>query len=202
MSTLPLVAGSAVLDLVNTVSWRGDAARRQDHLQDTQSCLTWALRAGVLEPAEAADLQGLLRRRPEAGHRLTSGLRELRTVVADTVLASVGEAPTQAREAIVEAFAHARLVDVTPSGPDPDRRVLAWRVTVVDEHVVRRRLALELEQLLTSPRGRLSVCADDDCQWVFLDVSRGRNRQWCSPGDCGNRNRVRRHQRRRQTGDA
>lgn len=72
-------------------------------------------------------------------------------------------------------------------------------LTQIDEHTLHRRLTLDLLQLLTSPAGRVGVCADTQCQWVFLDTSQGRNRQWCNSRDCGNRHRVRRHQERRTT---
>ncbi len=36
---------------------------------------------------------------------------------------------------------------------------------------------------------RLSVCADDDCDGVVLDLSRNRSRRFCSTA-CGNRNAV------------
>ena len=36
---------------------------------------------------------------------------------------------------------------------------------------------------------RLSVCADDDCESVVLDLSRNRSKRFCST-TCGNRNAV------------
>ena len=36
---------------------------------------------------------------------------------------------------------------------------------------------------------RLSVCSDDTCQGVVLDLSRNRSRRFCSTA-CGNRNAV------------
>ena len=36
---------------------------------------------------------------------------------------------------------------------------------------------------------RFSVCADDDCEGVVLDLSRNRSRKFCSVA-CGNRNAV------------
>ena len=36
---------------------------------------------------------------------------------------------------------------------------------------------------------RLSICADDDCLGIVLDLSRNRSRRFCSTA-CGNRNAV------------
>jgi len=46
-------------------------------------------------------------------------------------------------------------------------------------------------------RDRIRQCADDACGWLFVDRSRNNSRRWCDSTDCGNRNRVRRHYRRR-----
>ena len=51
--------------------------------------------------------------------------------------------------------------------------------------------------LLTSDDlGRIRECDADDCNWLFLDRSRGGNRRWCSMKSCGNRAKARRHYRR------
>lgn len=43
-------------------------------------------------------------------------------------------------------------------------------------------------------------CAADDCGLVYLDVSRSRNRRWCSMQRCGNRAKVRAHRARHAAG--
>jgi predicted RNA-binding Zn ribbon-like protein len=42
----------------------------------------------------------------------------------------------------------------------------------------------------TSP-GRLKVCANPDCHWVFLDSSHNLSRCWCRQWACGNLMKVR-----------
>jgi len=59
-------------------------------------------------------------------------------------------------------------------------------------------VAREAIELLTDPgtRAGLRRCAGDNCPLVYLDMSRGRRRRWCSSEVCGNRERVARHRRR------
>jgi predicted RNA-binding Zn ribbon-like protein len=45
-------------------------------------------------------------------------------------------------------------------------------------------------------RERIRTCGADDCGLVYLDVSRSRNRRWCSMQRCGNRAKVRAHRAR------
>lgn len=47
------------------------------------------------------------------------------------------------------------------------------------------------ESLVRADRGRLRICDNPDCQWVFYDESRSRTRRWCAD-ECGNLLKVRR----------
>jgi predicted RNA-binding Zn ribbon-like protein len=46
--------------------------------------------------------------------------------------------------------------------------------------------------LVEQPLGRLKICANIDCRWVFVDRTKGNVRRWCDDATCGNRDRVRR----------
>jgi len=48
---------------------------------------------------------------------------------------------------------------------------------------------------------RIKVCAEPDCRWAFLDLSRNGSRRWCDMSECGNRAKNRAW-RGRQTGRA
>jgi predicted RNA-binding Zn ribbon-like protein len=63
-------------------------------------------------------------------------------------------------------------------------------------------IAWSTADLLTSPEAhRLSLCAADDCGWLFIDSSRNHSRRWCDMADCGNRAKVRRFRSRRREAD-
>jgi predicted RNA-binding Zn ribbon-like protein len=47
---------------------------------------------------------------------------------------------------------------------------------------------------------RLKICADDTCQWAFLDSSKNRSKHWCSMQECGNRSKTRAYRARRGSG--
>lgn len=196
LASIPLIAGQPVLDLVNTVSWRGAPERSEDHLQEPEHGLIWAHRSGVLSDLETDRLRAHLAAHPRAGEIMAGELRRLRDVVAPAVLDPTPQALADAQEVILEAIRHSHLHPSDGSDGAVAGPAYRWQVTDLDEHTVARRLALNLEVLLRSPSGRIGVCADPACQWVFLDTSRGHRRQWCSSTDCGNRHRVQRHQQR------
>ncbi len=47
---------------------------------------------------------------------------------------------------------------------------------------------------------RLKICAEDTCQWAFLDSSKNRSKHWCSMQECGNRAKTRAYRARRAAG--
>ena len=48
--------------------------------------------------------------------------------------------------------------------------------------------------LLGSARlAKVKRCANDACQWLFIDDSKNGSRRWCSMSSCGNRAKAYRH---------
>lgn len=176
VATIRLVGGRPCLDLVNTVSWRGDVARLEDHLSDGSDCLVWCQRAGVISETEAHDLEGIDIRAP------LLALRE--TLTAHLVEVDIPRL-RPLRAAISDALQHSTLI--------PFEGRVAWQVRVLNGRTAARRIALDLLDQLTDPPGPVRLCGDPACGWAYVDTSRGHRRRWCSSEDCGNRDRVRRH---------
>jgi predicted RNA-binding Zn ribbon-like protein len=60
-------------------------------------------------------------------------------------------------------------------------------------------LARDAVDLFAGPfAGRIRVCSAPDCALLYVDQSRGGNRQWCSMQRCGTRAKVRAHRERRK----
>jgi predicted RNA-binding Zn ribbon-like protein len=53
-----------------------------------------------------------------------------------------------------------------------------------------------LRLLNSDTAARLKICGH--CGWLFVDRSKNRSRAWCDMAVCGNREKARRHYRRRQ----
>ncbi|GAA1534293.1 CGNR zinc finger domain-containing protein [Kribbella lupini] len=159
-----LVGGHVLLDLVNTVSWRLDPARRVDRIADPAARDVWLRAVGL----------------PTGG----DGLEEVRETAYGVLQPlAVGTEPENVeglRELMVTAVARARIVQLSPLRWQADDAagelaLAAWRL-------------LEGEDL-----SRLRQCQDDGCGWLFLDRSKNGSRRWCSSADCGNRARAKRH---------
>ena len=197
-----LKGGVPCLDFVNTVSWRLTDSP-SDYLRTYEDLLAWGRQAGLLTLKEA---EGLARRAamdPDGAQETLSRAITLREAIHRAISAAISGEPQD--ESGLSAFnrelsmALSRLC-VMPAG---DAYAWGWNWSGNDAGPLDRPLwvvARSAAELLTSPRlGRVKVCADGGCGWVFLDESRNGSRRWCDSRDCGNRERVRRHLARKRT---
>jgi predicted RNA-binding Zn ribbon-like protein len=205
-----LVGGHVALDLVNTVSWRLDPARTVDRVPDFAALLAWCRRAGVVDAGAADAIGRAAAGDPPAAERSARAARRLRERVYEVLAelaaggasagwsAAGGEPPALAaggeplgaalralRPALADAVRHAELTASVPT---------RWWIDPATPADVPRVLALATLELLGSAAARaVSRCEGAGCGWLFLDHSRNHSRRWCSAGDCGNRERARRH---------
>lgn len=108
--------------------------------------------------------------------------RDQMAAAVNAALASVTLTPRLTRHDAMDWHLHA--VD--------DDRPLAERVLV--------ETAMALVDVIRADEGsRISVCADDNCQALALDLSRNRSKRYCST-TCANRNAVAAYRARRAEG--
>jgi len=194
---LKRIGGVLCLDFVNTVDWRlrEDAA---DWLLSYADLLAWAEGAGALEPARAGRLARLAAADPAGAERVLQAALRLRETLfrltRDLIAGAAPAAPDLAE--INRAIAEAAPRDALAA---EDGR-LAWRWPDRDAlETVLTPILWSAGDLLAGPDlARTRLCAAEGCGWLFLDASRKGNRLWCSMEGCGNREKARRHYRRRR----
>lgn len=59
-------------------------------------------------------------------------------------------------------------------------------------------LAAVYEVVRSGLWGRLRMCANPSCGWVFFDRSRNHSKVWCEMAECGNRAKARRYRAKRK----
>jgi len=228
IADLPLVGGHPALDLVNTVEPRLPAAGRHEHLAAPRDALTWALRARLVDQAEAAAITGAWTDSPAAADRALIALRQVREALS-TVLSALLTAPGPGAGADIGPGRKAAM-----SGQDRDAPSLAdtsleleylsvtWAAALTRSRLsvnasadpaVRlvvgsspallipdRAVHAAVELLCDVDVAHLGMCPvpEGGCGWVFIDRSRNRSRRWCSMGDCGSHAKARRLTQRRR----
>jgi predicted RNA-binding Zn ribbon-like protein len=179
-------AGSLALDLVNTVDWRDDPARRRDLLPTAARLAAWAQHVGFPAAGSACRLPGRLNR--------AIALRE-------TLAALVGAAargrrlPAAALRELTRwnqtAWRHRVLTSRTGAAE------WRWRPHTNGADQLLFSIAIDAaELLLSSERSRLRVCEGVGCGWYFFDRSKAGRRRWCNMEVCGNRVKVRSYRAR------
>jgi predicted RNA-binding Zn ribbon-like protein len=184
--------GALALDLVNTVVYRSDPARRFDRLETPGQLAVFAAAAAKLgregrpgagfrieETAEALCLACDLREAIDAAFRPAAAGRKV---------------PAEAVSALLAHAARALRPSCLAAGPDglfaPDGEADFLAAAALSA----------LRIAFSADLRRVKVCSN--CHWLFVDRSRNRTRVWCDMRVCGNRAKARRHYaRRRESGE-
>ena len=197
-----LIGGHVALDLVNTVDWRSDPARRQDLLADVDDLLEWAKHAALVNPAEVRALKAAAQRDARRAERALRRARRLREVLAGALATPGGEARLRSRDlrrlnAFLGAALRRRRIEIRGTayvwgwarGERDTFDSLLWPIVLAGA-----------ELLTSGDRRRVRECAGHGCGWLFLDTSRNGRRRWCNMQSCGNRAKARRfYERARET---
>lgn len=179
--------GLLALDTANTVVLRGDVERSFDRFADPAEIARFAAAASVFRADElggrslaAADaIAGKVIAIREATDRL------FRRSVLDGVLAAADLSPFLA--ACANGLAGSREAFGLDAPFDAGSGPLAFEAA----------LAVSALSLVRPENlGRLRICPN--CNWLFIDRSRNGSRLWCDMAVCGNRQKAKRHYRRRK----
>ena len=186
-----LLGGHVALDFVNTVDSRG-VAWGPDYLNSFRDLTDWALRVGLIDQGEHNFLIQEAKASPAAADVELENAKALRETLHR--IFSHEERDGAPREDdlayLSDAFAHAAARRRLRNGRDGVVWTHGPSAAVTD---ISGRIALMAAELLTSrdQRRAVRICQGRNCGWLFLDLSRGGHRRWCSDKTCGSAARVR-----------
>ncbi|MBM3622655.1 MAG: hypothetical protein FJX20_18400 [Alphaproteobacteria bacterium] len=196
---VPAAKPDLCLEFVNTRYWRGSHPSTET-LNAPEDLLAWCEANRAHLPDAVAEVAAHWRAHPKQAEQA------LRQSVA-------------IREAIHDAFAQVasgRQPDATVLAPlnqalaqapgrtslRPSDRGMAWTLPRMQASVPAL-LASVLwsagDLMMSGKLDRVRRCANDKCQWLFLDDSRGGTRRWCTMSSCGNRAKAHRHYARKKS---
>jgi predicted RNA-binding Zn ribbon-like protein len=194
---LELIGGEACLDFANSMG--GTRENPSERLYDYGDLVRWAAHAGAIEATEVERLVTAARAHSTVAEGVFARAIELREAIF-RIFAAVadGARPAAAdlerlNDELARALPNLRIV--------PDEEGFDYRVDAADGALDRplwpiARSASEL--LATGDLARVKRCTSDECDWLFVDLSKNRSRRWCDMRDCGNRAKARRYYRRRR----
>jgi predicted RNA-binding Zn ribbon-like protein len=185
--------GQLALDFTNTVGDRG--ARPVEHFDTFGDIVAWAESRGVISKHDAGLLRQHAAANPDAARRAWRGAVTLREAVYAVLTAAAAQRKPKPADldivngAVRQTFQRAAL---TPAG---DRFTLETTADRGLDLVLAPVVRATVDLLTSDALSHVGRCADDECQWLFLDTTRSRTRRWCDMKSCGNRHKVRRFRR-------
>ena len=189
------IAGTLCLDFCNSdESLGGPADWSYEYL------LHWSQQAGALSEHDVAALRRLAARNATESGRIARRSFKLRKVLLRLFYTAADGDPaaSEALQALNKEVADTMAqTHLEPAGSgyslnccsDDDLQLARPLWPIV-------RSAVDL--LTTGDLDRLSACASHDCEYLFVDGTRNRSRQWCDTKVCGNRERVHRHREKKK----
>ncbi len=186
-----LVGGHPVLDFVNTLDWRFRPSGDEELLTEYADLLRFVRQAGLTVAAQTKRLAKISQSRAAEALERARQLREaLAGVFYNKLDQDIGLKDSIRRLApFLEASRKA--LELTEG-----KAYVAWswspkRLTAADFPVWL--LAQSAEQLLLSDAAlAIRACCNEECRWLFLDISKNHSRRWCDMKLCGNRMKARR----------
>lgn len=193
-----LSGGALCLDFANT--WGNQADPGSDRLLEYVHLLEFARQSGYLMDDPAAELSRIAAGDAKKAAAALSLARRIRQVIYRIFSnrADNREIPLEDVDRINALLGKA--LSLRRLERRNGKFVWSWREADLDDLMAPIWPIIEsAAALLTSGElNCVSECAADDCNWLFIDRSRGGTRRWCSMKSCGNRAKARRHYHRQR----
>lgn len=191
-----MIGGNPALDFVNTAS-KWSSGEPVDRLEGAAGFVEWAHVAGLVGEEGLSRLREEIARRPEAAAKFYEEAQDLRAALWRIFSAvAAGEAVDGDDLRALSAWKAraAKTCEIVRDG-DGFRRACRDNAPALERPL---RLIVEAAEdlLLNGPLDRLHACGGENCEWLFLDLSKNGRRRWCSMATCGNEAKVKKFRSR------
>lgn len=182
------------LDFMNTVGWHLNENMSSEYLTSYSVFVEWCYLIGIINREQANFFATESQKRSLEAMEVFQRVIELRESVFRILLAVIAQdSPKQTDLAILNSEIDRVLPLLKLKYVDQgfvweytnDNKNLDWILSIIVQNIT--------EFLTSDQLGRLKVCGDENCGWLFLDMSKNNSRRWCSMQDCGNRAKAKRH---------
>ena len=171
--------------------------RPDDQLVDIDALLNWLRQYGLISDRGRASEAGRLHRdAAEAARRVQrfAHLREVLRATATEVIENGHPSSAHLRD-LNHILRHGLHYHELRRDPEATRYTFAQVGDRLDQ--ARATIASSFAQHLADEApGRLRICANEGCRWIFVDRSPAGRRRWCDMRTCGNQAKVARHRAR------
>lgn len=194
-----MIGGNTALDFVNTASeWAGDGDPL-DRLGGPEGFGKWAKVAGLLSETDLARLKKELRNDPAAANAAFEKAVDLRAALW-RIFSAVARDDAVSDEDLEMLdrckLSAARNSRIVCEGGEFRRRCKSEAPAM--ERALRLIVEAAEDLLLNGRLDRLHTCGGENCEWMFVDLSKNGRRRWCSMATCGNDAKVKKFRKRKK----
>jgi predicted RNA-binding Zn ribbon-like protein len=186
------------LDFVNTVSWRG-RDNSKDFFNSYTELLIWSRYVKILKAKDFDTLNQRAEKYPNEAKKALKRAIALREAMY-ALFSARPEGITLPKNALAtfnnflsKTMSLSQIIQKDKGfewSTDGDKNSLDWILNPVIQSAA--------ELLISVDIGKVKLCGDNECGWIFLDSSRNQSRRWCDMKDCGNRAKARRFYRKKK----
>jgi predicted RNA-binding Zn ribbon-like protein len=186
-----LIAGSLCLDFINTLDDRF-SSEPKELLTSYVDVARFAEDTGTLSEEQVDHLFALSQAEPAAAQRAVRAAIQLREVMYAVIWAMVMKRPVP-RGALITLNQYVQVAAQHSSLVKTNGK-FEWQFDYAPNNFEQPlwAIARSAAELLASDELKfVRACAAENCQWLFLDLSKNHRRRWCDMTRCGNRAKFR-----------
>ena len=178
------------IDFINTVDWRG-REHPKEYINNYIDLIDWAEHRELLDQTRAAAINEKASNNPDAAseiHQRTIAFRE--AAYRTFFKLFINDNPDTDDKSLIETEMR-KMYSQTRLDLQEKRLELSDEMNL---DLVLNIIVKETVELLTSDDvNRVKRCRNEECGWLFFDISKNNSRKWCRMESCGNRAKARRH---------
>lgn len=192
-----MIGGNAALDFVNTASkWSSEPV---DRLGGAQGFANWVKVAGLLDSEDQEILEQEIAGDPKAAARFFDDAAALRAALHRIFDAAASGAKADAADiALLNDWRTRSARHCEIRQEDGAFRRRCTEEAPSQERAMRLIVDAAEDLLLNGRLERLRSCGGENCEWMFLDLSKNGRRRWCSMATCGNDHKVKQFRKRKK----
>ncbi len=189
--------GPCCLEFTGTLDHRSGRTKPKDYLKSYFCIVTWAETEGFITDTEAQALSKRAEEYPLHAKAVLNRAVLLREAIY-RIFSSIAE-NQEPDESALDMFNDELVFLMGKTGIVFTGAGFEWDWTNDDETLDRVLWPMieSASYLLISERlERVRKCAAEDCNSLFMDLTKNRSRRWCDMKGCGNRAKARKHYRK------
>ena len=192
-----MIGGNPAIDFTNTASeWSSEPL---DRLGGADGFAKWVKVAGLLDDEHQKILEREIADDPKAAARFFDDAMALRAALYRIFYATESGCNVEAADLTLLNDWRARSsrhCKIRQEG-GVFRRGCSEEAPA-QERAMRIIVDAAEDLLLNGRLDRLRSCGGENCEWMFLDLSKSGRRRWCSMATCGNDHKVKQYRKRKK----